>query len=71
VLQEVGKRRVQYGQLLDAPPGQMGIAEPHRVARPSYRISQSIAPGAAAAAGVGLGAAIGGAAIAAAGASNA
>jgi hypothetical protein len=70
VLQEVGKRRVQYGQLLDAPPGQMGIAEPHKVARPSYRISQSITPGVTTAAGVGLGAAIGGAAIAAAGASN-
>jgi hypothetical protein len=69
VLQEVGKRRVQYGQLLDAPPGQMGIAEPHRVARPSYRVSQSYSLGSTAV-GVGIGAAVGGAAIAAAGASN-
>jgi hypothetical protein len=33
----VGKRRVQYGQLVGAPPGQMGLAEPTRVAMPSAR----------------------------------
>jgi hypothetical protein len=37
VLNEVGKRRVQYGQLVGAPPGQMGLAEPTRVAMPSAR----------------------------------
>lgn len=34
IMQEVGKRRVQYGQILDAPQGHMGIAEPSRVAQP-------------------------------------
>lgn len=37
VLNEVGNRRVQYGQLVGAPPGQMGLAEPHRVATPDAR----------------------------------
>lgn len=37
VLQEVGKRKVQYGQLVGAPPGEMGIAEPHKVATPDPR----------------------------------
>jgi hypothetical protein len=37
VLNEVGKRKVQYGQLVGAPPGQMGLAEPTRVAMPSAR----------------------------------
>jgi hypothetical protein len=37
VLNDVGKRRVQYGQLVGAPPGQMGLAEPTRVAMPSAR----------------------------------
>jgi hypothetical protein len=37
VLNEVGKRRVQYGQLVGAPPGQMGLAEPHKVATPDAR----------------------------------
>ncbi|KAI4639001.1 hypothetical protein J4E93_009490 [Alternaria ventricosa] len=31
VLEDVGDRRVQYGQLKNAPPGQMGLAEPERV----------------------------------------
>ena len=31
VLEYVGDRRVQYGQLKNAPPGQMGLAEPERV----------------------------------------
>ena len=35
VLEDVGKRRVQYGQLRDAPPGQMGLAEPHLIVVPS------------------------------------
>lgn len=35
VLEDVGHRRVQYGQLVDAPPGQMGIAEPHKVSKPN------------------------------------
>jgi hypothetical protein len=34
VLEDVGERRVQYGQLKDAPPGQMGLAEPERVVVP-------------------------------------
>jgi hypothetical protein len=37
VLHEVGKRRVQYGQLVGAPPGQMGLAEPTKVATPDAR----------------------------------
>ncbi|KAH6866563.1 hypothetical protein BKA58DRAFT_441565 [Alternaria rosae] len=34
VFEDVGDRRVQYGQLKDAPPGQMGLAEPERVVVP-------------------------------------
>jgi hypothetical protein len=37
VLNEVGKRRVRYGQLVGAPPGQMGLAEPSRVVVPDAR----------------------------------
>ncbi|KAF2029533.1 hypothetical protein EK21DRAFT_89769 [Setomelanomma holmii] len=37
VLDEVGKRRIQYGQIVGAPLGQMGIAEPHKVATPDAR----------------------------------
>jgi hypothetical protein len=37
VLNEVGKRKVQYGQLVGAPPGQMGLAEPSRVVAPDAR----------------------------------
>ncbi|KAI4678099.1 uncharacterized protein J4E88_006618 [Alternaria novae-zelandiae] len=34
VLEDVGDRGVQYGQLSNAPPGQMGLAEPERVVVP-------------------------------------
>ncbi|KAI4929021.1 hypothetical protein J4E85_005644 [Alternaria conjuncta] len=34
VLEDVGDRRVQYGQLRNAPPGQMGLAEPEKVVVP-------------------------------------
>lgn len=37
VLNDVGKRRVQYGQIVGAPPGTMGLAEPHKVATPDAR----------------------------------
>ncbi|KAF2822517.1 hypothetical protein CC86DRAFT_79694 [Ophiobolus disseminans] len=37
VLNDVGKRRVQYGQLVGRPAGEMGIAEPHKVATPDAR----------------------------------
>jgi len=39
ILNEVGKRKVQYGQLVGAPTGEMGIAEPHRIATPDARHS--------------------------------
>lgn len=59
ILDEVGHRRVQYGQRVDAPPGHMGIAEPHRVAKPSashqWRVS-----GPNTKRRIGIGAAIGG-----------
>jgi hypothetical protein len=42
VLHDVGKRRVQYGQLVGAPPGQMGLAEPHKVAAPNKRKSMNV-----------------------------
>ncbi|KAI8941045.1 hypothetical protein NX059_002289 [Plenodomus lindquistii] len=35
VLEDVGKRRVQYGQLVDKPPGLMGLAEPEKVTKPA------------------------------------
>jgi hypothetical protein len=60
VLQEVGKRRVRYGQLKDAPPGSMGIAEPENVVKPSYRESRRFTRAQQGAVGVGLGATIGG-----------
>lgn len=69
VLNDVGKRRVQYGQLLGAPPGQMGLAEPHKVVTPdarrkgrvldsksNRRIAMGAAIGGAAAAAIGAGA---------------
>lgn len=62
VLQEVGKRRVRYGQLKDAPPGSMGIAEPESVVQPSYRESRRFTRAQQGVAGAGLGATIGGAA---------
>ena len=37
VLKDVGKRKVQYGQLKGAPPGQMGLREPEKVADPKAR----------------------------------
>lgn len=37
VLNEVGKRRVQYGQIVGAPAGTMGLAEPHKVVTPDAR----------------------------------
>ncbi|CAN9375827.1 hypothetical protein CC77DRAFT_1021035 [Alternaria alternata] len=59
VLEDVGKRRVQYGQLKHAPPGQMGLAEPERVVVPKashrWRVS-----GQRENRRIGLGAAIGG-----------
>ena len=60
VLQEVGKRRVQYGQLKDAPPGSMGIANPENVVKPNYRESRRFTRAQQGAVGVGLGATIGG-----------
>ena len=60
VLQEVGKRRVRYGQLKDAPPGSMGIATPENVVKPSYRESRRFTRAQQGAVGVGLGATIGG-----------
>ncbi|KAH6619898.1 hypothetical protein C7974DRAFT_222833 [Boeremia exigua] len=60
VLQEVGKRRVRYGQLKDAPPGSMGIAEPDHVVKPSYRESRRFTRAQQGVAGVGVGATIGG-----------
>ncbi|KAJ4384265.1 hypothetical protein N0V86_001112 [Didymella sp. IMI 355093] len=60
VLQEVGKRRVRYGQLKDAPPGSMGIAEPEQVIKPSYRESRRFTRAQQGVAGVGIGATIGG-----------
>ncbi|KAH8723812.1 hypothetical protein GQ44DRAFT_709652 [Phaeosphaeriaceae sp. PMI808] len=45
VLNEVGKRRVQYGQLVNAPPGQMGLAEPHKVATPDVRSNGTVMHG--------------------------
>ncbi|KAJ4300837.1 hypothetical protein N0V90_002925 [Kalmusia sp. IMI 367209] len=54
VLQEVGKRRVQYGQLKGAPAGQMGIAEPHNVQFPDAVRREGSSSGRAAGAGIGL-----------------
>ncbi|UPX14085.1 uncharacterized protein EKO05_0004576 [Ascochyta rabiei] len=64
VLNEVGSRRVQYGQLRDAPPGLMGIAEPECVVRPENRVSRRLTRAQQGAVGVGVGAAIGGVAAA-------
>ncbi|KAF1969691.1 hypothetical protein BU23DRAFT_235919 [Bimuria novae-zelandiae CBS 107.79] len=54
VLQEIGKRRVQYGQLKGAPPGQMGIAEPHQVQYPDTVVRAGSSNGRLAGAGMGL-----------------
>jgi hypothetical protein len=60
VLENVGKRRVQYGQLKDAPPGQMGLAEPERVVVPKARHRWRVS-GQRENRRIGLGAVIGGA----------
>lgn len=60
VLKEVGQRRVRYGQLKDAPPGSMGIAEPEQIVKPSYRESRRFTRAQQGVAGVGIGATIGG-----------
>jgi hypothetical protein len=60
VLQEVGGRRVRYGQLKDAPPGSMGIAEPEAVEKPRWRESRRLTAKQQGLVGVGVGAAIGG-----------
>lgn len=60
VLQEVGSRRVRYGQLKDAPPGSMGIAEPECVEKPKWRESRRLTAKQQGLVGVGVGAAIGG-----------
>jgi hypothetical protein len=60
VLKEVGNRRVRYGQLKDAPPGSMGIAEPEQIVKPSYRESRRFTRAQQGVAGVGIGATIGG-----------
>jgi hypothetical protein len=60
VLQEVGNRRVRYGQLKDAPPGSMGIAEPESVEKPKWRESRRLTAKQQGLVGVGVGAAIGG-----------
>lgn len=60
VLHEVGSRRVRYGQLKDAPPGSMGIAEPECVEKPKWRESRRLTAKQQGLVGVGVGAAIGG-----------
>lgn len=61
VLRDIGKRRVQYGQLRGAPPGQMGIAEPGDVKYPDeVRRKGLSAKNKGRAAGVGIGAVLGG-----------
>ncbi|KAH7112805.1 hypothetical protein B0J11DRAFT_585269 [Dendryphion nanum] len=69
VLQDVGERRVQYGQLLHAPPGQLGIAEPHQVRRPDFRHSMNLSANKKKV-GFGIGAALGGITAAAVGAAR-
>lgn len=54
VLREIGKRRVQYGQLRGAPAGQMGISEPHMVQYPDTVVRAGSSSGRAAGAGIGL-----------------
>ncbi|KAF3000674.1 hypothetical protein E8E13_001157 [Curvularia kusanoi] len=60
VLQEVGQRRVRYGQLKDAPPGSMGIAEPESVEKPKFRESRRFTRAQQGLVGVSVGVAIGG-----------
>lgn len=44
VLEDVGKRRVQYGQLKNAPQGQLGLAEPEQVQKPekSHKVKSGL-----------------------------
>ncbi|KAH9873040.1 hypothetical protein J1614_005436 [Plenodomus biglobosus] len=66
LLEDVGKRRVQYGQLVDRPPGLMGLAEPEKVVKPRKGVNQSAKEKAMRRIGVGavvggvIGAAVGG-----------
>lgn len=64
VLNEVGKRRVRYGQLRSAPPGSMGIAQPEQVVQPQFRESRRFTRAQQGVVGVGIGATIGGVAAA-------
>lgn len=64
VLQEIGKRRVKYGQLKNAPPGSMGIAEPDDIVKPDYRESKRFTRAQQGIVGAGIGATIGGVAAA-------
>ena len=59
VLEDIKHRRVQYGQIVDAPPGEMGIAEPQQVARPEESHKWRV-PGKKATRKIGIGAVVGG-----------
>ncbi|KAF2127030.1 hypothetical protein P153DRAFT_388351 [Dothidotthia symphoricarpi CBS 119687] len=59
IIQEVGQRRVQYGQIVGAPPGHMGIAEPHKVAKPVSMRPHDHIPAVQGSFALGFGAAIG------------
>lgn len=60
ILKEVGDRRVQYGQLKGAPPGQMGIAEPQAVQFPDKVVREGSSRSKDRALGAGIGAVLGG-----------
>ena len=60
VLEDIKHRRVQYGQLTNAPPGEMGIAEPQRVARPDASHKWRAPGGLRSTRKIGIGAVIGG-----------
>lgn len=59
ILREVGKRKVQYGQLKGAPAGQMGIAEPRDVQFPD-KVVRAGGTTSGRVMGVGVGAVLGG-----------
>ncbi|PVI07411.1 hypothetical protein DM02DRAFT_608961 [Periconia macrospinosa] len=59
ILKEVGERRVQYGQLVGAPRGQMGIAEPKDVQYPDT-VVRAGSSHKSRVAGFGIGAVLGG-----------
>ena len=59
ILREVGKRKVQYGQLKGAPAGQMGIAEPRDVQFPD-KVVRAGGATSGRVMGVGVGAVLGG-----------